>query len=208
LVASIARIAIGQFAGSRRTAAAHRLGLGFQLANRGRQDMRGNCIVIARFLAILTADCGYRAARARPPGGLFAHIVLAAVLTVGIAAGRIGCAGVDRFGFAAARRSGRRLLPVIGGSIALIVLIAVIAVITIIAIQSLIAFVNIGGTLVIAVLLRVVFVPLFALAAIFFAARLCVGMDAEIMIDKLVIIFGLHPVAINLRILRQLFIFL
>jgi hypothetical protein len=47
----------------------------------------------------------------------------------------------------------------------------------------------------------------FALRPAFFLAAAVVGEHAEIMVGKLVVIFGLHTVAVQLCILRQLFIF-
>lgn len=47
----------------------------------------------------------------------------------------------------------------------------------------------------------------FALRAAFFLAAPIVGEHAEIMVGKLQIIFGVHPVAIMLGVLRQFFVF-
>ena len=55
--------------------------------------------------------------------------------------------------------------------------------------------------------IAVVIAPFAALRAVFVLAAAEVGEHAEIMVGKLQIIFCLHPITIQLRILRQLFIF-
>lgn len=52
----------------------------------------------------------------------------------------------------------------------------------------------------------VIIAPFIALRAIFFLAAAEIGEHAEIMVSKLMIIFGLHPVAIQLGILCQLLV--
>jgi hypothetical protein len=59
-----------------------------------------------------------------------------------------------------------------------------------------------------AVIAVVIVLPVATLAALLFETRPRFGDDAEIMIGKLVIIFGHHPVACHLRIARKRLIFL